>query len=228
MFTKVNFKNLVDIVYDEIKEKILSNELKPGEKLSVEMLSEQLGVSRTPISNALKALERDGYVVIRPRSGTFVKGLSSEELEYIFDLREAIEEVIVRKGFSKLNKKAMMIFRQRFKAFASLSDQRRQRDEILSEYFDLEVEFHEYLISYCLPIAYNDIHNMIDLTKRARKANLENLGENAEENCIQTSEIQIHMAIIDSIIAGNLEDTLQLLREDIQDTKERILAQYQQ
>lgn len=220
MFSKVNMKNLGEVVYDAIKEKIISNELKPDEKLDMEQLCKQLGVSRTPVINALHALERDGYVYIRPRSGTYVNGLTCDELDFIFDLREAIEAVIVRKSAAKYDRHQLTVFRGRFLEFAG----NLCGAEALNHYFDLEVEFHEYLISFCVPVAYNDIQNMIDLTKRARKANLENIASSVHNGNSQDSEIQIHISIIDNFLDGNLEGAISLLRQDIRETKGSILS----
>lgn len=83
MFNKVKYSSLNELIYEEIKAKIINNELKPNEKLDVDFLSNSLGVSRTPVTNALKSLNKDGYVIINPRSGSYVRELSKEELSCI-------------------------------------------------------------------------------------------------------------------------------------------------
>ena len=83
MFQKVKYNSLNELIYKEIKEKIIDNELKPNEKLDIDYLSASMGVSRTPVTNALKSLQKDGYVVIHPRSGSYVRELTQKEVEYI-------------------------------------------------------------------------------------------------------------------------------------------------
>lgn len=59
--------------YNIIKNRIIFDKLHPGQQLSIASLAEELQVSRTPISVSLSALERDGYVVVQPQRGTFVR-----------------------------------------------------------------------------------------------------------------------------------------------------------
>jgi len=80
-----------DIVYNYIKKKILSNELPTGYSLSEEALSKELKVSRTPIREALRKLEVETLVEIKPHRGTFVKKIKVEDINEIFLIREALE-----------------------------------------------------------------------------------------------------------------------------------------
>ena len=89
--TLENQECLVDVAYDTIHRAIICNELKPGTALSEGALSEQLGISRTPIREALKKLEDEGLVRIVPRRGAFVTDLSAEDVVAIYQLREALE-----------------------------------------------------------------------------------------------------------------------------------------
>jgi len=83
-------------VYEKLKEMILNNELKPGEKLKQENLAVILGVSRTPLLKALQMLKYDYLVESIPRRGMIVKKLSVKDLKDIYDVREGIESVAVR------------------------------------------------------------------------------------------------------------------------------------
>ena len=89
--TLENQECLVDVAYDTLHRAIVCNELKPGTALSEGALSEQLGISRTPIREALKKLEDEGLVRIVPRRGAFVTDLSAEDVVAIYQLREALE-----------------------------------------------------------------------------------------------------------------------------------------
>ena len=85
--TLENQECLVDVAYDTLHRAIVCNELKPGTALSEGALSEQLGISRTPIREALKKLEDEGLVRIVPRRGAFVTDLSAEESSPSIELR---------------------------------------------------------------------------------------------------------------------------------------------
>jgi DNA-binding GntR family transcriptional regulator len=82
---------LVDSAFNAIRDAILNNLLKPGAGLSEGDLAKQLGISRTPIREALKRLEEDGLVQIVPRKGAFVTEVTIEAIVEVFQLREALE-----------------------------------------------------------------------------------------------------------------------------------------
>jgi len=80
-----------DVAYDFIRKKILSGEYTPGHALMTEVLSTAVGVSRTPVRDALRKLEMDGLVTIRPRQGASVKRMSLKEFREICEMRLALE-----------------------------------------------------------------------------------------------------------------------------------------
>ena len=84
-------RNLGSDVYRILRDRILSQELSAGEKLSDLRLSSELGVSRTPIREALHQLAQDGVVVAEPNRGFFVATFTRRDLEEIFELRRVLE-----------------------------------------------------------------------------------------------------------------------------------------
>ncbi|HWL52515.1 MAG TPA: GntR family transcriptional regulator [Chthoniobacteraceae bacterium] len=81
-----------EIAYNHIRKQIISGELKPGKALSALGLSKEIGVSRTPVLFALRDLEKEGLVIIRPRVGAIVRSINSlEEYEELLSLRELME-----------------------------------------------------------------------------------------------------------------------------------------
>ncbi len=78
-------------VYDAIREAILRGDMMPGSHLSEVELSDQLGVSRAPVREALLILEAEGLVELLPNKGAFVRGLSRGEIEEIYTLRSLLE-----------------------------------------------------------------------------------------------------------------------------------------
>lgn len=89
-------ESLVDLAYKTIREAIVANELKPGEPLSEPKLAEQIGVSRTPIREAIKQLEAEGLVRVVPWRGTFVMDITAADIVAMYGLREALECYAVR------------------------------------------------------------------------------------------------------------------------------------
>jgi DNA-binding GntR family transcriptional regulator len=77
-----------------LKEKILTGELEAGQRVSVDSLASEIGVSRTPIRDALNRLSLEGLVVVTPRRGTVVGGLSVEDINEVYQARYLIEPAI--------------------------------------------------------------------------------------------------------------------------------------
>lgn len=90
-YPSITHLDLTEQTYRFLKDRILKREIKPGEKISVEDIARGLGVSRTPVVNALKILESDGLVEIQPRRGTFVTHLTAKDVSDLFEIRLIIE-----------------------------------------------------------------------------------------------------------------------------------------
>src|SRR5437868_2942248 len=82
---------LVESVYQSIKESILGNRLRPGNKLTHQGLAESLGVSRTPVRESLERLYQEGYVTHIPNRGFFVAEIDAQEVRQLYQTREALE-----------------------------------------------------------------------------------------------------------------------------------------
>lgn len=90
-FTKIQRERAVDAVYNALRQAIVNCLMKPGERLNVYELSRKLGVSLTPVRNAIQQLATEGLVEVRPRSGTFVATLTAQDVEETFKIRCALE-----------------------------------------------------------------------------------------------------------------------------------------
>jgi DNA-binding GntR family transcriptional regulator len=88
--------NLTTLAYNSIKEYILDGRLDENSRLTEEFLSTQLGISKSPIREALNRLETEGLIRIEPRKGAYLRRPSSEEVTDLYDLREALETHVVR------------------------------------------------------------------------------------------------------------------------------------
>src|SRR5205823_8601886 len=89
-------------VHDHLRTEILSNRLAPGTELQEVALSEQLGVSRGPIREAIGRLAAEGLVTVRPRRGAVVRSLSKDEFLDAYQVREALEWMAVRLAVPRL------------------------------------------------------------------------------------------------------------------------------
>lgn len=91
-----DYRTIQDLVFTTLRDEILSGELVPGERLNTSQLSERLGVSRTPIREALNRLTSIGLVENIPHRGAFVRKLSIEEIIEMYYIRAALEGIAAR------------------------------------------------------------------------------------------------------------------------------------
>ena len=87
------YKPLREVVSSALRQAIKEGVLKPGERLMEIQLADELGVSRTPIREAIRQLEQEGFVVMVPRRGTYVADISLKDIAQVFEIRSALEEL---------------------------------------------------------------------------------------------------------------------------------------
>ena len=86
---------LRDVVFNTLRQAILKGELAPGERLMEIQLAEKLGVSRTPIREAIRKLELEGLVLMIPRKGAEVAKISEKSLKDVLEVRRSLEELAI-------------------------------------------------------------------------------------------------------------------------------------
>jgi DNA-binding GntR family transcriptional regulator len=86
-----NFKPLREVVFETLREAIIKGVLKPGERLMEKQLAENMGVSRTPVREAIRKLELEGFVRVIPRKGTYVSEISFTDVREIYEIRASLE-----------------------------------------------------------------------------------------------------------------------------------------
>ena len=93
---------LRDVVFNTLREAILKGDLKPGERLMELQLAAKLGVSRTPIREAIRMLEQEGLAVTTPRKGAEVAKMTLKDMEDVLEIRDALDELAVRIACQKI------------------------------------------------------------------------------------------------------------------------------
>ena len=87
---------LADWVTASLRAAILNGYFGPGEKLDQDLIAEELGVSRTPVREALKRLESEGFVKVRPHYGAFITEVSRQDIREVYEVRKLLEMEVVR------------------------------------------------------------------------------------------------------------------------------------
>lgn len=204
--------SLHERVYDEIKKSVIKGEIPPGSKIIEENIAKTLGVSRTPIREALKRLAQDGLVEITPRKGAFVIQLSKEIVKEILEIREALEGMAAR--LAALNMTDEILEKMK-KAFEGSEERIKRRD--FSNYSIIDVEFHQLLFK-----ASNNqrllqiINNLYDCIQMLRLKSVILPGR------IERS-LNEHLSIIEALEKRDPDIAEKMAREHIQNVKIDVL-----
>jgi DNA-binding GntR family transcriptional regulator len=98
---------LRDVVFKTLREAILRGDLKPGERLMELQLAAKLGVSRTPIREAIRMLEQEGLAVTIPRRGAEVARMTLKDMEDVLEIREALDELAVQIACTRITQEQL-------------------------------------------------------------------------------------------------------------------------
>ncbi|MBD3304998.1 FCD domain-containing protein [candidate division KSB3 bacterium] len=134
-------QNLDQKVYNTLKALIIERKIEPGTKILQDKLAHELGVSRTPVVNALKMLEREKLIVSKPRRGFYVRLFSREEMVHIFELREVLEGLAARRTAMDISDTQIRTLQHFFKQL-TVSD----KAEDVNRYAEEDRKFHNFLI----------------------------------------------------------------------------------
>ena len=110
---------LRDVVFKTLRQAILKGELEPGERLMEIQLAERLGVSRTPIREAIRKLELEGLVLMIPRRGAEVAKISEKNLRDVLEVRRSLEELAIDLACPRIQEEELETLREAQKEFAA-------------------------------------------------------------------------------------------------------------
>ena len=98
-----NYKPLGEVVFEYLRNAILSGELKPGERLMEVTIADQLGVSRTPVREAIRKLEKENFVIMIPRKGAYVADLTKKDILEVLEIRIELEGFAAALAAERMN-----------------------------------------------------------------------------------------------------------------------------
>ncbi len=138
------YRSLKDCVMDYLKQEMESGNLKPGDRINEKEICQKLGVSRTPIREALIQLEREGFVEISPRKSIRVKKLTLKEIEDIYQIIGALESEAAQIACDRLSPEDI----------AQMEEDYNQMVQALAEddfkkYMDINLKLHNIHLRLC-------------------------------------------------------------------------------
>lgn len=137
-------KTLREQIASSLRESIIKGELHPGQKLTEPELADRLGISRTPIREAFRQLESEGFLTVIPRRGAVVSSISQEEIEDFYEIKSLLEGYAARIAASRITARDI-------EKLEKLNDQLLElaRQEDVEAFFRKNNEFHNTFIALC-------------------------------------------------------------------------------
>ena len=129
---------LRDVVFNTLRRAILKGELKPGERLMEIALADKLGVSRTPIREAIRKLELEGLVVMAPRKGAKVASITERDLNDLLEVRKGMEVLAISLACKRITGEELEKLESIERSFQSLIESGN-----LTELAEMDVKFHD-------------------------------------------------------------------------------------
>ena len=189
-----NHKPLREMVYEELKMQILKGSIIPGTRMMEVELAEEMGVSRTPIREAIRKLEKEGLVTIEPRRGAYASMISTEDMVEILEVRQDLEGLAAYFAADRMTDAQMEELRQVSSSYDDAVKRGNMEDMIKHD-----TRFHHIIVESCRnKILAQMIEQLQELVLRFRYIYYDNFrrAENMPEE---------HAAILAAIAEGNAD-----------------------
>lgn len=207
-----NYKPLRDIVFEALREAIISGELKSGERLMEVQLAEEMGVSRTPVREAIRKLELEGLVAMVPRKGAYVSGMSLKDAIDVFEIRESLEGLAAGLAAERITEEELADLKEVLEEMA-LAVKKTDVETLIKK----DAEFHQI---------------MFTASRNGRLAQtINNLREHIERFRVQsfsnparvTTFLKEHRKIYDALAHRDIEKSEALAREHIRRSENNVV-----
>ena len=132
-----------DKVYDELRKALIEGTYPPGSRMTEQDVASRVGVSRTPVREAMRRLEAEGLVSVVPHHGAFVRTWSDDDAEDVFELRLLIEALVAERAAENVG--TAQLVRLRSLAEAQISEAERRHAGYLERIANLNSQFHQTL-----------------------------------------------------------------------------------
>lgn len=208
LFKKSGHGSLGNRIFEILRDRILNEEYKTGEKLNELTLASELKISRTPIREALKQLELEGLVKSIPNKGVYVKGFSPRDIDDMFEIRLSLEGLAIQLAIERMDEEHLSKIKE---VFDLMEFYTLKKD--YEKINDLNILYHE-TIYEATQSAYfeqllKDIHYYVSVTSR------HSIRQPAR---LETAIVE-HKDILDTIIEGDKEKAKDTIQKHIRKTQ---------
>ena len=206
------YQPLRDMVFDVLMSAIMQGQLSPGERLLEVQLADEMGVSRTPVREAIRRLELEGFVVMVPRKGAYVAGLSINDVEEVYEIRTVLETLAVRLAAQRMQPAD-------YAQLDDLSEKMRAtwQEGNVDNWVSLDASFHELLYKFSrnerLVAMMNNIMEQLSRYRIISLANVE----------VRHNSLSEHQELIEALKRRDSEAAATAVAMHIENTKQSLI-----
>jgi DNA-binding GntR family transcriptional regulator len=196
-----------DSVFEVLRDSILTRVFRPGARLDVKAVANQLGVSPTPVKDAINRLAAEGLIDVRPRSGTFVAEISPQAVAETFEIRRALECLAAETLVPRITPDLIARFEKLIDALelpVDDDDSRRLHDEN-------NVEFHLLIVEASGNQRLLELYHSLNAHLTIARIHLRRRPDDARLE----QERREHRAIVDAIVARDAKRLVDVLGQHI-------------
>ncbi len=210
------YKPLRDVVFETLRDAIITQVLKPGERLMEIQRADEMGVSRTPVREAIRKLELEGLVVMVPRKGAYVAGVSMKDIHEVYEVRSALEMLAVTLAAERITEEELDALERQ--VLRESEEEDKQDGSDLDNIIYIDSSFHD--------IIYQAAHNqrlvqfvniLQEQLQRFRAASLARPGRSK-------TALEEHKQIVEALSDRNGELAARLAREHIENAENAMIA----
>ncbi|WP_251424903.1 GntR family transcriptional regulator [Veillonella agrestimuris] len=206
------YKPLREVVVETLRQAIQNGTLQPGERLMEIPLAEELGVSRTPIREAIRKLELEGFVIMVPRRGAYVANITLKDITQVFELRSALEELAAGLAAERITEEEIETLER---MLVEIGEHMENKD--IDRVVAADVAFHEVLYK----ASRNDrlveiVHNLREQTYRFRSFSMNQPGR-------LRKTWEEHRLLVEAIASHNESQARKLARMHMEHSEQTLL-----
>ena len=204
---KVNMNEylpLRDVVFNTLRQAIITGEFAPGERLMEIALANRLGVSRTPVREAIRKLELEGLVVMIPRKGAEVAKITEKDLRDVLEVRSSLEELAAELAAERMNDEVKEKLEKALKEFEEAIE-----SDDNAAIADSDVDFHDVIFEATGSARLIQIIN--NLREQMDRYRLEYV-KDTEYHTVLLNE---HRELAKAMVEGRKEDARKIMKRHI-------------
>lgn len=208
-------QTLPSLVYNKLKEAILNGVFTPGQMLRQDEVSMKLGVSRSPLREALPRLQSDGIVVLHPRRGYAVASLDPKQITEVFDLRCLLETELARRSIENRTEADIATVY----GIASQMSKESENIEVddIARWFDLNMQFHQALLT---PSNYPHHLKALEHTRTLIESYIRT--EARLTGDLEEAQKEHHQ-LAQAFVMGDINTFIRITRQHSEHTRDRLL-----